>query len=383
MNKVITINLDGKAYQLEEAGYAALKKYLETAGKKLADDPDNEEILADFERAIAEKCDGYLKAGKNVVTEKEIEKTISDMGPVEASEESDDSKVVLDKQTNQPKRLYTLKDGAMIGGVANGLAAYFNIDVTIIRLLFVLLTFATSGAVILVYILMMLIVPEARTPEERAELRGQKFSAQDVMARAKQKYGDVSSKEHWQKVAENSKPALSNLGEGIQRLIRIICLLVGAGFGALLVPLTAALISVMWWLAFGHPQLTDQLSTISHLTIAAGLIAAFLVMALPIFVISGTFISLGSARQISKQSTRWLAGAAALWVAAIGVTVGVAAVTSGRISDYQSTHARIDIDHHDICINADMCNPEMPPKYVNPGGPVKPVFPPSYYVEPQ
>lgn len=45
MNKVTTINLNGTAYQLEEVGYERLKKYLATAKKNLADDPDKDEVL--------------------------------------------------------------------------------------------------------------------------------------------------------------------------------------------------------------------------------------------------------------------------------------------------------------------------------------------------
>ena len=40
MQKVITINLNGNAYQLDERGYAALLAYLETAERQLADNPD-------------------------------------------------------------------------------------------------------------------------------------------------------------------------------------------------------------------------------------------------------------------------------------------------------------------------------------------------------
>ena len=60
MNKVITINLDGNAYQLEEGGYDALRAYLETAAARLQGNPDRDEILSDIERAIAEKFRALL-----------------------------------------------------------------------------------------------------------------------------------------------------------------------------------------------------------------------------------------------------------------------------------------------------------------------------------
>ena len=54
MNKVTTINLNGKAYQVEEAGYELLRKYLDQAGVKLEGNPDKTEIMGDFEQAIAD-----------------------------------------------------------------------------------------------------------------------------------------------------------------------------------------------------------------------------------------------------------------------------------------------------------------------------------------
>jgi phage shock protein C len=58
------------------------------------------------------------------------------------------------------KRLYRSSRDVMLGGVAAGLAEYFNIDPTIVRLLFVLLAFVTVGfPAVLVYLILWAIVP--------------------------------------------------------------------------------------------------------------------------------------------------------------------------------------------------------------------------------
>lgn len=57
-----------------------------------------------------------------------------------------------------PKRLYRSRTERMIGGVCGGLAQYFNIDPTIVRLIFLLLLFA-GGAAFLIYIIMWIVVP--------------------------------------------------------------------------------------------------------------------------------------------------------------------------------------------------------------------------------
>ena len=60
----------------------------------------------------------------------------------------------------EEKKLYRSRDNRMIGGVAAGLAEYFDIDATIVRLAFVFFGLAGIGGGALVYIIMMLVVPE-------------------------------------------------------------------------------------------------------------------------------------------------------------------------------------------------------------------------------
>ena len=79
MNKVITINLGGTAYQLEEGGYDALRAYLETATARLQGNPDRDEILLDIERAIAEKFRALLASHKTVVGTKEVAVVLMDV----------------------------------------------------------------------------------------------------------------------------------------------------------------------------------------------------------------------------------------------------------------------------------------------------------------
>ena len=61
------------------------------------------------------------------------------------------------------KRLYRSNRDSMLGGVAGGLAEYFNMDPTIIRLLLVLLAFGTFGSATLFYLALWVIIP--RNPD--------------------------------------------------------------------------------------------------------------------------------------------------------------------------------------------------------------------------
>ncbi len=210
MNKVITINLNGRAYQLEESGYAVLRQYLEQAAAKLGENPDKDEIMADLEQAIADKCGNFLNSHKTVVTEKEVELVIKEMGPVDdmkenkEGEEKDEKKSEKSSDKNTPKRLYQIREGAVFTGVCNGIAAYFNMDVTLVRVIFVILTILTHGAWIAVYVIMAIVTPYANTSEQKAEAHGLPFNANELIERAREKYAHFDKK-YWENQGDKWK----------------------------------------------------------------------------------------------------------------------------------------------------------------------------------
>lgn len=219
MNKVTTVNLNGRAYQVEEQAYEALRAYLDEAARLLADDPDCKEIMADLEQAIGDKGARCLGLGKNVLGETEMKRILAEMGPVEPGAEttaaahgpgtgmgSGTSAAGAPRETSGPKRLYLVKEGEMIAGVCNGLAAYFGVDPTIVRLAFVVLLFLSGGLVAIAYLILMFIVPTARTAEERAAARGLPFNAQELVEQAKHHYADLKdSHKRWRDRRRHNK----------------------------------------------------------------------------------------------------------------------------------------------------------------------------------
>ena len=71
--------------------------------------------------------------------------------------------------STEPKRLYRSSTNKILGGVCGGLGEYFNVDPTLIRLLWVGLTLLSVGAGVIAYIVAWIIVPERaeRAPETR------------------------------------------------------------------------------------------------------------------------------------------------------------------------------------------------------------------------
>jgi phage shock protein PspC (stress-responsive transcriptional regulator) len=209
MRPVISVSLNGRAYQLEDDAHATLANYLDSAARALAGNPDQAEILADLEQAIADKCERCLGPHKTVVVRSEIEQVIREMGPVDSGAASG-GPMPPDAQAGgggatgaaagaagqtaagASKRLYQISDGALISGVCKGIAVYLDVDVTLVRLLFVIAAVLTGGLAVLAYVVMMFIVPYANTPEEHAAARGLPFNARVLVEQAKLKAAQLA-----------------------------------------------------------------------------------------------------------------------------------------------------------------------------------------------
>jgi phage shock protein PspC (stress-responsive transcriptional regulator) len=206
MQKVITINLNGHAYQLDEHGYDTLRAYLEQAEAQLGGNPDASEILRDLEQSVAEKCLRLLGPGKSVVTTAEIAQILREIGPVESAAGASYGPEAAGSSAVPPaKRLYQIREGAMVSGVANGLAAYFNIDPTIVRVAFVVTAVLEMTnynrpplLAIGLYVLLVFLVPYAKTSEQRAAAQGASdglpYKLQNQVEKVKAKFDGLHHK---------------------------------------------------------------------------------------------------------------------------------------------------------------------------------------------
>ena len=200
MEPVVTINLNGNPYQLDQSAYDALKAYLDAAERALGTNPDKAEIMRDLEQAIADKCAAFLSAHKTVVSAEEMKRALDEMGPVDGEAgATNEEKAQAFGQSGAPrKRIYRIRDGAQIAGVCAGIGAYLDMDANLVRLVFIILAVITSGAFFFVYVILMFVIPSAHTSEEWAAAHGVPFNAQDVIDEAKRKYADFA--------AENGPP---------------------------------------------------------------------------------------------------------------------------------------------------------------------------------
>ena len=194
MERVVTINLNGNSYQLEEPAYDALRAYMTRAEAALGANPDKAEIVRDLEQAIGDKCSTHLSPGKSVVSATEMTRILAEMGPVEGEAEAgaqqDQSGAAPNHEPYRPqRRLYRIYDNGAWTGVSAGMAAYAGVDVAWVRVFWILSGLFTGGFTCLIYLVMIFAVPVASTSEELAAAHGAPFNAQEVIDRAKREYG--------------------------------------------------------------------------------------------------------------------------------------------------------------------------------------------------
>lgn len=84
-----------------------------------------------------------------------------------------------DERTNRRRRLYRDPDNRVFGGVCGGLGAFLDIDPVILRVILVVLFFV-FGFGLLVYLIMWIVVPEARTTAQKLEMRGDTVNASNI-----------------------------------------------------------------------------------------------------------------------------------------------------------------------------------------------------------
>ena len=152
----ITADLGGATLQLDQAAFDRLQAWLDDAARALAGNPDRAEILADLELAVVVQCRRRLPPGQSIVTLAELTPALEEIGAVQAP-----ATPGAEAPRGSPRPLQQVSEGAWISGVCQGLAQYFGMDVTLLRVIAVVLLVVSGGTMVLVYAVMMFLLPYA------------------------------------------------------------------------------------------------------------------------------------------------------------------------------------------------------------------------------
>ena len=178
MKKTFSVNLGNRVYNIDEDAYLKLNAYLERIESHFSDLKEREDIINDIELRISELFSERLGVNKQVITLADVDEVIRIMGDPHEISGSEEEPGGTWERSSGSKRIYRDPDDRMISGVCGGLAAYTNIDPVIMRLIFVVLLFMGIGA--LVYIILWIVVPEARTTAQKLEMRGDSVNASNI-----------------------------------------------------------------------------------------------------------------------------------------------------------------------------------------------------------
>lgn len=174
MNEVTKIHLGRQAFAISADAHRELKNYLDAIRGHVNDDDVADEIESRMAELLAERG----VQGDQVILPADVMFLKQQLGDPKDFAEDTGNEAAGDRPTDA-KRLFRDTDNAMLAGVAAGLANYFGIDVLIIRLLFIVATF-TVGWGILVYLVLWLLVPEARTSSERLQMAGKPVTIESL-----------------------------------------------------------------------------------------------------------------------------------------------------------------------------------------------------------
>lgn len=259
MNKTISINLSGMLFNLEEAAYNQLLKYLQTIKNYFSAAEGRDEIIGDIESRIAELFQERLKS-KQVILEQDVEDIIEIMGKPEvyAEEASADGTTANENSTGtdapnngqesfygkEKKRLFRDPDEGMLGGVCIGVGHYLGIDPVWLRIAFLVgLFFFGSGP--LLYLILWIALPKAESTAEKLQMRGEAVTIESIEKKIKEEFERINKKAgeftegatrtlRDKKVGSRATNFLNELFEAILNFIRNLIRWMGRSFGVFL-----------------------------------------------------------------------------------------------------------------------------------------------------
>lgn len=193
MNKTINIHLAQTLFSLDEKAYVILKAYLDQLESLFKKTEGGKDILEDIEIRAAELFTELKKDSLYVISVEDVNKVIETLGsPKDLAQDEDEEKEI--PQYSKGKILFRDPDDRFIGGVAGGLSHYIGLDSVWIRLILILLVLSSVGGVILVYILLWALVPEAKTTADKLKMKGQPVNVSNIKKKIKEELNQVSEK---------------------------------------------------------------------------------------------------------------------------------------------------------------------------------------------
>ncbi len=213
MKKNFTVNICGTIFHIDEDAYDLLNQYFLSLKEHYKNEEGCDEILGDIESRVAEMLIEKTNSNVKVVSLSDINFVINVMGKPEQFDEKEQTSSKGESKAKAPRRLYRDPDNKVVGGVCSGIGAYFNMDSLIIRILFIVaILLGFSG--VLVYIVLWIAIPEAKTTIEKLEMKGEKINLNNIEKNVKEEFSNI--KEKFSEFSEDAKAAFHKIRQETQ-----------------------------------------------------------------------------------------------------------------------------------------------------------------------
>jgi len=245
MNKTVTVNIAGIIFNIEEAAYLILSNYLDNIRSKFHDENERDEILRDIEARIAELFQEKIHSSKEVIINEDVEEIISIMGNPEdyVDEEEDQNSQENTHQKTRTKRkrkLFRDPDNSVFTGVCSGLAAYLGIDVLFVRIGFII--FGIGGSGIIAYIVLMFVLPEAKTASDKLKMKGEIINVENIKQTFNSSKDEFKRKGH--KAKEKARKVANNGAGAMRKIFRVLGKVFGFGLIAFAITISIVIFSL-------------------------------------------------------------------------------------------------------------------------------------------
>lgn len=200
MKKTVNINLGGTFFHIDEDAFQKLSRYFDAIKRSLTNASGKEEIIKDIEMRVSELLLERGKTDKSVVELIDVDAVITVMGQPEDYRIDEDGEAPKTQNfssnttsNTRIKKLYRDKDKGQIGGVLAGMSHYFGIDLTLLRVIMLVLFFV-FGTGFLLYIILWIAMPEAVTTSEKLEMTGEPVNISNIEKKVREEFANVSEK---------------------------------------------------------------------------------------------------------------------------------------------------------------------------------------------
>jgi len=345
MKKTERVNISGIIFNIDEDGYKKLRSYLDAVALKFDGREEGKEIVADIEARIAELFQEALVNNKMVITIEDVDHVIVVMGHPDDYDSSpeDESAPQPEEFRKGPKRMYRDPDNAYLAGVCSGVAAYFNIDPTWVRVAF-LLPIVFFGTGIWVYLILWIVVPKAKNTAQKLEMRGQDVNVGSIERSIRDEFESVranlddlarnvknnNSQDSIRRILHLFVEIISFFARFVGKFVGIVFVLVGI---SLLVGFSIAIAtgSMAWPFMSGNFHISlGQFFDVSPSEYTVGIVALAVIICIPLLVL----IYIGSKLLFNYRTSGRIVGFSSLGIWVVGIVV-LSVVVMDQLQNYR------------------------------------------------